>query len=876
VQDPSTVTTFLFTDIEGSSRLWEEDSERMRAALASHDALARAAVAGHRGTVVKTTGDGMHAVFDDPLDALEAVLQLQRSLQAPQDGLSLRIRCGLHAGVSERRDNDYFGSAVNRAARIMNAAHGGQVLLSQAIASLVAGRLPAAVTLRDLGRLKLRDLASPEHVHQLVHPALRSDFPALRSLETCPNNLPQQVTPFVGRAREQADIKALLARSRLVTLFGSGGLGKTRLSLQVAADVLDEYPDGVWLVELAPLRDARLVPQAVASVLGVVEEARRPVAEALEKFVAERSLLIVLDNCEHLVQSCADLAARLLRRAPNVSIIASSREPLRIAGEVTYAVPSLAVPAADRKITVPALMTFESAHLFAERAAAARSTFRVTAENAAAVAGICRSLDGIPLALELAAARVRTMSVDDIVARLGDRLRLLQSGDRSASLRQQTLRASIDWSYDLLSPSERDLHARLAVFAGGWTLDAAEAVGATARTLRIDVADLLGALIEKSLVELDPSGGRYRLLETMRQYAHERLDELPDADDAADRHLRFYVALAESASAQLTGPEQGAWLARLDAERENLLAAHAWCDRRADGAESGLRLVFALKLYLINRGLLALLYRITVEALRRKGAEARTLARCRALHTAGQLDCFMGRYVEALGFLTESLEIARELDDRGRISAVLDALAMASLGRGNVAAARGHLEEAIALSRELGDKRGLAAALNGLAQLHRGQGELDAAEPLYLDVLALARDMGDREIVCIALLNLAMVSIGRDAPQRVPAMLLEVLAIADEIGSKPAGQSALEVTAGLAAASSQWTHAARMFGAADAHMVSTGIHRDPTDEAFLAPLMDATRAALGAEAYDGAIDAGRALAYADAIVEARDWLAGRE
>jgi len=875
VQDPTAVTTFLFTDIEGSSRLWEQEPEQMRAALASHDACARGAVADHRGRVVKMTGDGMHAVFDDPLDAVEAAVQLQHSLQVPQEGVALRIRCGLHAGVSERRDNDYFGAAVNRAARIMNAAHGGQVLLSQAIASLIASRLPADVTLRDLGRLKLRDLASPEHVHQVVHPALRSDFPALRSLETFPNNLPQQVTPFVGRARELDEIKALVARQRLVTLFGSGGLGKTRLSLQMAADVLDEYPDGVWLVELAPLRDARLVPQAVASVLGVVEEAGRPVVEALEKFVVERCLLIVLDNCEHLVQACAELAARLLRAGSRLKILASSREPLRITGECTYAVPSLAVPAADRKITVPALMTFESAHLFVERAAAARSTFRLTSENAAAVAEICRNLDGIPLALELAAARVRTMSVDDIVARLGDRFRLLKSGDRTASLRQQTLRASIDWSHDLLSEPERALLARLAVFAGGWTLDAAEAVGATAQIEAADVLDLLGALTEKSLVELDPPGARYRLLETVRQYAHERLDERPDADDAGDRHLGFYLAMAESASAQLTGPEQGAWLARLDVERENLLAAHAWCSHGERNTEAGLRLVSAVKLYLINRGLLTLLHRITVEALGRRPVQIRSLARCRALHTAGQLDCHMGRYGGALAYLKESLSIAREIDDKRRATAVLQALALALLGSGDSKAARVHLEEAIELARALGDKHQLAGALNGLGQLYRGEGTLDAAEPIYLDVLTIARELGDREIVCVALLNLAMVSIGRNRADGVPAMLLEVLDVAAELGSKPAGQSAVEVCAGLAAASADWPRAARFFGVAEAQTGSTGIHRDPTDEAFLAPLIEAARGALGEEAFTRATDAGRRLPYEIAIAEARDWLRGR-
>jgi predicted ATPase/class 3 adenylate cyclase len=874
VQALSGVTTFLFTDIEGSTRLWEREHERMRPAMARHDVSARAAVEDNRGLVVKMSGDGIHAAFEDPVDAVSAALQLQRALAAPEatNGIALRVRCGLHAGVAERRDNDFFGSSVNRAARIMSAAHGGQVLVSQAVAALVSDRLPAGVTLRDLGSVRLRDLTSPEHVYQVADPRLRQDFPALRTLEAVPNNLSQQLTSFIGRERELSEVKSLLGNTRLLTLLGAGGIGKTRLSLQVAADVMEDYPDGVWFVELAPLADGRLVPQAVAAVLGVKEESGHPVVDALQKHVKDRQLLLILDNCEHLLSACAEFAKRLLQSAPRLKILASSREHLHVTGEASYQVPALASPDPQQTITLAALTRYESVLLFVDRAVAAQPSFRVTDQNARAVTEICHRLDGIPLAIELAAARVRALSVEMIAERLSDRFRLLTRGDTNALPRQQTLRALIDWSYDLLAKHERALFRQLAVFAGGWTLEAAEAVGADGGVATGDVLDLLTNLVEKSLVALDPGVSRYRLLETVREYAQERLNETGQGDAARTRHLGFYAALAERARPELFGPQQGAWLARLDLERENLLAAHAWCDHAEGGAELGLTLLSSLKLYLVNRGLPALGLRGTVEALARVGAQGRSPARCRALHSAGQLGCFMGRYAEAQAYLTEGLSIARELGDKSRVSAVLMDLAMASLGQGDRVTARRHLEEALPLARELGNKRQVAAALNGLAQIHRVEGDLDTAEPLYEQMLALARELGDRETISIGLLNLAMVSIGRGAGDRARAMLLDVLAMAEEIGSKPAGVSLLEVSAGLGALREQWDRAARFFGAAEAQTGQTGLHRDPADEAFLAPLIAKARKALGATAFAAAEAEGRALAYDEAMAQARSWL----
>ena len=873
MHDASAVTTLLFADIEGSTRLWAQAPERMRQALARHDALARTAVEDHRGTVVKMTGDGVYAAFGDPIDAVRAALHLQQVLSDPAAtaGVPLRVRCGIHLGVVQRRDNDYFGTAVKRAACIMEAAHGGQVLLSQAVSLLVAERMPAGVELHDLGFVRLRDLAGPERIYQVAHPQLRRDFPAVRSLEATPNNLPQQVTSFIGREDEMAEVKEWLAKTRLLTLVGVGGLGKTRMSLQVGADVLDDFPDGVWFVELAPLVDARLVPQAVASVLGVKEEAGRPLAEALIKHVEDRQLLLILDNCEHLTAACRNLAKDLLQAGPQLKVLASGREPLQMAGETTYPLSSLSVPDPQQPLTVAALTQCAAVRLFVDRAMAAQPAFRVTAANATAVADICRRLDGIPLALELAAARTRSLAVETMAARLSDRFRLFTGGDRTALPRQQTLRACIDWSYDLLTEVERAVLRRLAVFAGGWMLAAAEAVAAGGAVGSMDVLDLLSQLVQKSLVEFDAEGGRYRLLETVRQYALERLDEADEGSEARTQHLTFYVTLAQQSFWKILGPEQRTWMSRLNVERENLLTAHAWCDRAEEGGELGLRLVSAVRIYWLHRGLLELGYRITVEALARAAAKGRSLHRCWALQAAGCLSFWMGNYAEAREFGSESLGIAREIRDTESVAAVLILVGMVSQAQGERAKARAYLEEALALSREFGNQNLLAQALHALAEFHRA-GNLDAAEPLYEEALVLQRELGDSYESAICLLNLARVAIQRGSADRARTMLLEALAIATEIGSLLVEQFVLDISAWLAALLGDFASAARFYGAAEAQLKQTGYHRESVDEVPMAPLIARAREALGAAAFVAAESAGGALSHKEAMAEARVWL----
>jgi len=868
-----TVTTFLFTDIEGSTRLWEQDPQRMRPALACHDLIVRGAVEEHRGRVVKMTGDGLHAAFAEPLDAINAMLEFQKALADPErtHGVPLRVRCGLHAGISEGRDGDYYGSAVNRAARIMSAAHGGQMLLSQAVAGRIAGGLPDGVRMLDLGAVRLRDMAAPEHIFQVVHPALRGEFPALRSLERTPNNLPHQVTAFVGRERELSEVRALLAKHRLVSLIGMGGIGKTRLSLHVAAELLEQFPDGIWLVELAPLNDPRLVAQAVASVLGVKQEAGCSVADALAREVGDRRLLLILDNCEHLGGACAELAKRLLTAGAQLRILASSREPLQIGGEITYLLSPLATPDLRASFDPVSLVQFDAVRLFVALAAAAVPGFALTTASSTEVAAICHRLEGIPLALELAAARLRTVSPRQIAERLDDRFRILTKADPTVLPRQQTLRATMDWSHDLLAENERVLFRDLAVFAGGWTMEAAEAILAPASP-DTDVVDLLGQLVEKSLVLLDRESGRYRFLETVRQYAQEKLELSGDAGPARQRHFGHFLELAKRAKPELIGRDQAAWLALVDGELENILAAHAYAQQTNGLADEGITLSNAMKMYWLDRGLIELGHRVAVEALARPGAS--DLARCRGLFDSGQLSYVCGNYGEARRQLDESLAIARRLGNQRSIAAILQPLGMAAFAQGEPAIARACLEEALAMARQRDDPRELAAALNALGQLLLIEGRNAGAAGLFSQALQIAADLGDRESIAVALLNVAMVSLEPESVAACRRQVAEALAIAEELRSSRLAQSVLEVCAGLASAGGDWMHCALFVGAAEERARKTGLRRDPADEAFLAPHVEIARRGFGAEAFAAQEAAGRLLAAGAATELARSWLRG--
>ena len=871
VPDQQAVTVFLFTDIEGSTRLWEQSPDVMRVALARHDAIAARAVESHRGRVVKTTGDGVHAVFQDPLDAVTATVAMQLALDAQAEGaIRLRVRAGLHAGVESERDNDFYGASVNRAARIMSAAHGGQILVSDAVASLLRDRLPTDLSLRALGRVRLRDLCEPEAVHQVIHRELRTEFPALRSLESTPNNLPQSLTSFVGREKELADVCAKLRSARLLTICGIGGLGKSRLSLQAAAELLDEFPDGVWFVELAPVSDARLVAQTVATVVGIRDDAGQSPRDAIMKFLRDRRLLVILDNCEHLTQACAELAHDMLQAGAGVTVLATSRERLNIGGEQTYPLAPFAVPP-NEALDPAVLSRFPSVRLLSERAASARPDFAITADNAQAVAAICQQLDGIPLALELAAARVRSMSVQRIAERLSDRFKLLSTGDRTSLPRQQTLRALIDWSYDLLSTEEQTLFRRLAVFAGGFTLEAAESVAEGGAIARDDVQDLVTQLVEKSLVVLDAEHDRYRMLETVRQYG---LDKLPADEGQATRarFVAYYVDLCERAAPEMMGIDAARWLKLLDSERENLLAAHAACATVAGGGELDLRLVRSVRRYFFSRGLVNLIYAMTVEAVGRDGAQARNLHRCRALSDAGQFALMTGRHGAAIELLEESLGIARELDDRARIAAVLQPLGKTLFALGQVDRARAILQEALSLAKLGNDRFEIAAAMSSLEHMHRIEGDLRAADELSSQVLTIVRGLEDRHSTGVALANSAMVAVLLGYEEKACELLVELLAIAEELGGATLRQTLLEAAAGLAAMRGDAAVAARLLGAAESQAERSGLHREPADSAYLAAVEAKVRPLLCASEIEAHAREGRALGLDATVASAAEWL----
>jgi non-specific serine/threonine protein kinase len=662
------------------------------------------------------------------------------------------------------------------------------------------------------------------------------------------HNLPAELNTFVGREAETVHLRELLRSSRLVTMTGAGGTGKSRLSIHVAAAMLAQLPDGAWRVELAAVSGDSHVTLAIASTLGV------PETELLER-VAGCRMLLILDNCEHLLQACAEAARRMLEASGGMRILATSREPLHVAGEATFRLQPLPGPHAIQ--------------LFAERARAADPDSDPGLEGSPAVAEICRRLDGMPLAIELAAARVRALPVAKIAARLDDRFRLLTRGDSTSMPHQQTLRASMDWSYELLSEGERALLRRLSVFAGGWTLEAAEEVCASELQTRSRILELLVNLVEKSLVMLE--GDRYHLLETVREYAREQLEASGEALEAHDEHVQYYLRFTSRAHREIIGPDQAAWMAQVDAERENIFAAQAYCHSIPGAEDLELRLVSSIKAYWISRGAIGAARAVVMTALPRIAPGTRSMSR--ALYDAGQLGYHMGLHREARVQLEESLALSRERGDRIAMGQVLQPLGATCMAQGDLAAARGYLAEALEIAREQNDPRNVLAAITVLAQLLHVEGDVAGAEPLYEEVLGRARENKDPESVAIALLNLAMTAIHREQPARARTLLREALELALQTGSRPVRQAVLDICSGLASLERAWDHAARLHGAAEAEAKRTGLQRDPADAAFLAPRIGAARAAAGGPAFEKLIAEGRQLSGEDALESARAWLA---
>jgi predicted ATPase/class 3 adenylate cyclase len=899
---PTGTVTLLFTDVQGSTRLWEEHPEAMPAALARHDVLLRQAVTDHGGHVVKTTGDGLHAVFARAADAVAAAIAVQRGLATEAVGAQrLAVRVGLHSGATQERDGDYYGPAVNRAHRVMSAAHGGQVLLSQAAAVLVSGALPDGVALLDLGAHRLQDLSAPERLFQLLVPGLPDRFPPVRAHGVARHNLPAPLSSFVGREAEIADLHRLLGAARLATLTGPGGAGKTRLALEAAGRILDRFPDGVWLVDLGSLADPALVLPAAAAALGLREEAGRALVETLAAHVGPRRLLLLLDNCEHVILACADLAQRLLAAGPEVRMLATSREALGVPGEVVRPVSGLALPDAAQPAFPAELARSEAVGLFVERAAQVRPGFALTRKNGAAVAAICRRLDGLPLAIELAAARVKAFTPEQVADRLDDRFRLLSAGSRTAPTRQQTLRAAVEWSYDLLEPPEQALLARLAVFPGGFALEAAEVVsgGGGQAIDGAEVLDLLFRLVDKSLVVAEEEGGvaRYRLFETIRAYALERLDASGEAAAIRRRHAEHYLAMAECADEALSGPEQVAWLWRLEQERANMRAALGWAEEAGD-AETSLRLTGALASFWSEHGPFAEGCAWVEGALRRPGV-APAAVRAKAHRAAGFMRDCLGDLAAAATHHEAALALYRQAGDRRGVAWSLRSLGVQAFFGGDPARARERFEESRALHEEIGDSLGVAECARRLGILAHERGDLEAAEALlqeslrlfrrlghtdgvarasgslgvlaqlrgeygraaafYQEDLALSRAAGNTLAVALMLHNLGQATLGQGAPVHVAREYFrEALELARAVGARPVVALCLVGFAAAAAAEGALRRAARLLGAADALLETLGTP-ETVDRAVYDRAVSVVGAGLDGAAFAAARAEGRAL-----------------
>jgi predicted ATPase len=747
---------------------------------------------------------------------------------------------------------------MTRAQRVMSTAYGGQILLSSASAELLRGELPESVELRDMGEHRLKGLLAPERLWQVNAPDLVSEFPALQTLNTIPHNLPVQINRFIGRERELTHTKKLLTSSHLLTLTGPGGTGKTRLSLQLAAEVLPEYAQGIWLVELAPLTDPALVLPTIASTLGLREMPGVSLEDLVTRYLCDKHLVLILDNCEHLVETCAVLADRLLHSCPHLKILASSREALGITGETIYQVPPLALPSSD-DLSAETLSRAEAVQLFVERAAAVQPGFKLNDHNASAVALICQRLDGIPLALELAAARVGMLSPQQIADRLGDSFRLLTGGSRTALPRQQTLRSLIDWSYDLLLTEERQLFRCLSVFVGGWSLEAAEAV-----CPELDVLSLLAGLVQKSLVVADEGADevstRFRLLETIRQYAREKLEQSGETQLISSRHARFFAQLAAEAEAYLRGGQEIiAWLQRLESEHGNLRAALDWCLSGGD-LPVGAQLAGSLTFYWFRRDHHSEGRNYLDQAVKMSD-RAPTHVKAKLFVSIGTLAYVQQELEACFEAYQKGASLYREVDDPAGLGTALafygGILGMLHPSRYSEAVALCY--EAHDILRGIKDKPRFVQALNFTGEMFRTRGDYEKAKAVYEECLSLAREIGDLLRQSMMYQNLGYVAIHEGDSERAKTLCSQGIQMAIQIKSDSQLASTIMVMAGVYISKSPAEKGARLIGAAEAMLESTGVVLQPADKIEIVQYKSDLRELLGETAYEEAYQEGRQM-----------------
>ena len=900
---PTGTVTFLFSDIAGSTRLLQQLGPQYAEALATHQALLRAAFAAHHGQEVDTQGDSFFAAFPTAPAALAAAAQAQHALAAHSwpaswpAGATVRVRIGLHTGAPVLAAKRYVGLDVHRAARIAAAGHGGQILLSQATRDLAEADLPDGARLVDLGEHQLKDLQRPEHLYQLLLPHLPADFPPLRTLDRAHHNLPVQLTPLVGRREAVGQISELLTRDdvRLVTLTGPGGIGKTRLAVQVAAEVVDHFADGVYLVALGPIADPDLVMSAIAQTLGLRDLGSVAPEDSLKTYLADKTLLLVLDNVEHVI-AAAPRIMQVLTACPRLTVLATSRVSLHLRGEHEFAVPPLDLPARRRararasltQADLASLTTYAAVALFIERAQAVKRDFTVTNANAPAIAEICARLDGLPLAIELAAARVRLLTPQALLARLSSRLKLLTGGPRDLPERQQTLRNAIAWSHDLLAPQEQILFRRLAVFAGGCTLEAAEticAAPAAAPPLATDTLDSLDSLAAQSLLrqhdpQHDPDDGenenenepRFQMLETIREYGLEQLRAHGEAEALQQAHLVYYRTLAEHTAQQFFSAREAPWFAMLEREHDNFRAALGWAREQSDATE-GLRLAGALAHFWFTYGYLSE-GREWLEgllALPQPAAAPEDIVpadvRARALYGAGDLATWQGDFDHATTRLEQSLTLARSAGDRGLVVDALNRLGVTAVQQGNSEQSAQWFEESLMVARELGDLTHLLGPLNNLGEVAYMLGDYARAAAFYEEALANSRQVGDRR-VHVMLGNLGNVARHQGNMVKAEALYRESLDAARALGDPRAIAESLEGMSMVRAMAGDGVRAARLFGAATAARDLIGAPQPPTEREDRDVALRPARDALGEAAWQQAFAGGRALSLEQALHEA--------
>ncbi|MEP7158338.1 MAG: adenylate/guanylate cyclase domain-containing protein [Chloroflexota bacterium] len=814
---PTGTVTFLFTDIEGSTRLATELAERYLPILERHHALMRLAISGHDGVEVMTEGDAFFVVFSAPAGAIGAAADAQRLLAKEPwpSGGEVHVRMGMHTGEAVLGGDNYVGLDVHRAARVAAAGHGGQVLLSEATRVLVERALPGGTDLRDLGSHRLKDLPTPEHIYQLDIDGLKADFPPIRSLDARPNNLPMPVTTFVGRERQIEEIKGRLAASRLLTLTGPGGTGKTRLSIRVAEELLDEYRDGCWFVALDSLREAELVPSTIASALGVRVPGDRPAMDALTAWLAERQLLLVLDNFEQ-VTDAAPLIGQLLAAAPRLRVLATSRIPLHLYGENEYAVPPLATVAELRAAanSPEKLSTYEAVRLFIERAVAAKSDFAVTNANAPAVAEICARLDGLPLAIELAAARVKLLNPDQILARLETNLGVLASSAQDLPERQRTMRGAIEWSFELLNPDEQKLFERLSVFRGGFTLDSAEQV-ALDKSIRLDIFDGVASLADKSLLRTVEAGAetRFAMLETIREYATERLTAAPDGDDIRRAHADHFFRLALESESHLTGADQAEWLDRLEREHDNLRAAFS---RAPDLGmlDDALTAAGAIWRFWQQRSHFTEARAIYDRLLALPGAAP--AARAKALLGGGGIAYWQNDYAVVGPWYREAVELYKSVGDTAGTAEALYNLAYVPLLEGDLQEASRISHEAVELFAQLGDEPGLAKSEQILAFVRYYDADPAESVESLERTAEIYRRTGDRFLLADALVATTLPHANLAQWDQVRRKLHEGLDIFENIDNQSGVAMVYDIMGAGMSFLGMHEDAARIFGASGA------------------------------------------------------------